>query len=197
MARTGTTFNPTCPPAPCTASRTVRPASQDAASSVVTRNRCPAPRTLWALKNLHVLQSWDWSPERAKAWSPSRTPLPRTPSSTRVDTTGLDLLDNDDDATDPRRSAGGGWTTPGTAPAPPPWSSAASQASSSVGSATLVPLRSNRSVVLVFDGDVARAVEYARRSAATWITMSLGGVGFSPALRAAIDAAIRDGILRC
>ena len=58
-----------------------------------------------------------------------------------------------------------------------------------------MPLRAIQSVVLVFDGDVARAVEYARQRGCHVITMSLGGVGFSPALRAAINAAIDDGLL--
>jgi hypothetical protein len=69
------------------------------------------------------------------------------------------------------------------------------QATWSAPEATLVPLRSNRSVVLALDGDVARAVESARESGCHVITMSLGRVGFSPAMRAAIDATIADGII--
>jgi hypothetical protein len=61
--------------------------------------------------------------------------------------------------------------------------------------ANLVPIRAIRSVVVVQDGDVAKAVNHARMSGCHVISMSLGGVGFSGALRAAIDAAIADGIL--
>lgn len=60
--------------------------------------------------------------------------------------------------------------------------------------ATLVPLRAIKSVVVFDHGRVAAAVEYARRNGAQVITMSLGGA-WSSALRAAIDAAIKDGII--
>lgn len=60
--------------------------------------------------------------------------------------------------------------------------------------ATLVPLRAVESVVVFDHGRVAAAVEHARRNGAEVITMSLGGP-WSSALRAAIDAAIRDGVI--
>ncbi|MDY7100981.1 MAG: S8 family serine peptidase [Actinomycetota bacterium] len=60
---------------------------------------------------------------------------------------------------------------------------------------TLVPIRAITTVALVFDGDVARAVEYARASGCHVISMSLGGIGFSSSLRTAIRAAIGDGLL--
>jgi serine protease len=60
--------------------------------------------------------------------------------------------------------------------------------------ATLVPLRAVQSVVVINHGRVAAAVEYARRSGANVITMSLGGM-WSSALRAAMRAAISDGVI--
>lgn len=60
--------------------------------------------------------------------------------------------------------------------------------------ATLVPLRAVEAVVVFDHGRVAAAVEHARRNGAQVITMSLGGP-WSSVLRAAIDAAIRDGVI--
>jgi hypothetical protein len=110
---------------------------------------------------------------------------------------GRDLVDNDPDPTDPLTKRWWWMDNPshGTATASVVVSREPRTITGSAPDATLVPLRSNRSVVLVFDGDVARAVELARASRCHVITMSLGGVGFSPALRAAIDAAIADGII--
>lgn len=60
--------------------------------------------------------------------------------------------------------------------------------------ARLVPLRAFRSVVVLDHGRVAAAVEHARRCGAHVITMSLGGA-WSSSLRAAIRAAIDDGVI--
>ena len=178
------------------------PASQDAAS--LGGDEKPLPGTedpLWALKNLHVLQSWDRSPERGQGVvvaQPDTGVTTHPELNPGVDTTrDRDLLDNDDDATDPLTKRWWWMDNPGhgTGTASVVISREPGVVVGSAPKATLVPLRSNRSVVLVFDGDVARAVEYARQIRSHVITMSLGGVGFSPALRAAIDAAIRDGIL--
>ena len=60
--------------------------------------------------------------------------------------------------------------------------------------ATVVPVRTMKSVVQVFDSDVARAVDYARRIGAHVVSMSLGGTGFL-GLREAIDLAVADGLI--
>lgn len=60
--------------------------------------------------------------------------------------------------------------------------------------ATVVPLRTIKSVVQVFDSDVARAVDYARQIGAHVISMSLGGTGFL-GLREAIDRAVAAGLI--
>ena len=108
-----------------------------------------------------------------------------------------DLLDNENDATDPLTKRWWWRDNPGhgTSTASVVISREAGTVTGSAPAADLVPLRAIQSVVLVYDGDVARAVEYARQQGCHVITMSLGGVGFSGALRAAIDAAIDDGLL--
>ena len=63
--------------------------------------------------------------------------------------------------------------------------------------ATVVPLRTVKSVVQVFDGDVAKAIERARTSGCHVISMSLGGVGFFSGLQAAIRRAVADGLIVC
>ena len=60
--------------------------------------------------------------------------------------------------------------------------------------ATLVPIRTVKSVVQVFSGDVAKAVDHARRSGCHVISMSLGGIGLV-GLEAAIGRAVREGVI--
>ena len=60
--------------------------------------------------------------------------------------------------------------------------------------ATLVPIRTVKSVVQVFDGDVARAVYYAYQVGCHVISMSLGGIGFF-GLQAAITHAVAHGVI--
>jgi len=108
-----------------------------------------------------------------------------------------DLLENDDDARDPldKRFAnplvhpGHGTSTGGVL--------AGRRVTCVEGvapRATVVPLRTIKSVVQVFDSDVARAIEYARRIGAHVVSMSLGGTGFR-GLRDAIDFAVADGLI--
>jgi hypothetical protein len=163
----------------------------------------PLPGTedvMWALKNLRVPQAWARAGTRGQGVVVAQpdTGVTAHPELSGVDTArDRDLLDNDADATDPLTRRWWWMDNPGhgTGTASVVMSRAAGNVTGSAPEATLVPLRSNRSVVLVFDGDVARAVEYARQIGSHVITMSLGGVGFSPALRAAIQAAIRDGVI--
>lgn len=61
--------------------------------------------------------------------------------------------------------------------------------------ATLVPIRTVKSVVQVFDGDVAKAIEYARQIKCHVVSMSLGGIGFFPGLGEVIQRAVRDGLI--
>jgi Subtilase family len=109
-----------------------------------------------------------------------------------------DLIDHDDDATDPleRRpwwplaTPGHGTSTASVILGPGPGAPLGA-----APGATLVPIRAVSSVVQVLDGDVAVAIDYARRLGADVITMSLGGEGFFPALRESIAAAVEEGII--
>jgi Subtilase family len=107
-----------------------------------------------------------------------------------------DVMSGDDDALDPLDDGffGSGNPAHGTQTA----SVMASRGSRSVTGvarrATVVPIRTITSVVQVFDGDVARAVDYARRSGCHVVSMSLGGVGFR-GLQAAIRLAVADGVI--
>jgi Subtilase family len=155
----------------------------------------------WALENMRVPGAWARSPSRGAGIAVAQpdTGVTAQPElQPGIDKARQrDLLDNDNDATDPLTRRWWWMDNPGhgTATASVVMSREAGTVTGSAPASGLVPLRAIRSVVLVFDGDVARAVEYARRSGCHVITMSLGGVGFSPALRAAINAAIDDGLI--
>ncbi|HEX6577438.1 MAG TPA: S8 family serine peptidase [Jiangellaceae bacterium] len=155
----------------------------------------------WALESMRVPGAWTQEPSRGAGISVAQpdTGVTAQPElQPGIDTARQrDLLDNDNDATDPLTRRWWWMDNPGhgTATASVVMSRDPGTVTGSAPGSSLVPLRAIRSVVLVFDGDVARAVEYARRSGCHVITMSLGGVGFSPALRAAINAAIDDGII--
>ena len=58
-----------------------------------------------------------------------------------------------------------------------------------------MPLRAINSVVQVFDGDVAIAIERARRAGCDIVSMSLGGVGSAGAVRDAIRTAVESGMI--
>ncbi|TRW42907.1 S8 family peptidase [Georgenia yuyongxinii] len=108
-----------------------------------------------------------------------------------------DAIAGDDDARDPLERP---WYLPFTTPGH------GTASSSVIGSretrtilgvaplCTVVPIRAVRSVVQVLDGDVARAVETARRRGCHVISMSLGGRGFF-GLQEAIRAAVADGMV--
>ncbi len=101
-----------------------------------------------------------------------------------------DLLANDDDARDPLQTGLFGWLESpghGTGTGPDAVVSVAS-------GATLVPIRTIKSVVVVLQGDVAKAIDYARRVGCHVISMSLGGTPF-PGVEAAIGAAVADGLI--
>jgi hypothetical protein len=109
-----------------------------------------------------------------------------------------DVLDADDGARDPlKKGFLGLWGNPGhgTSTGSVIVSRDSHTVTGVAPASSLVPIRAITSVVLVFDGNVARAVDHARRNDCHVISMSLGGVGFSSSLRAAIRAAIADGVL--
>lgn len=108
-----------------------------------------------------------------------------------------DVIDDDDDARDPltRRwwwplDSPGHGTLTGSVIA----SRVQREIVGAAPEATLLPVRAVRSVVQVFDADVARAVDHARRAGCHVITMSLGGRGFV-GLQDVIRRAVADGII--
>lgn len=108
-----------------------------------------------------------------------------------------DFLANDDDALDPLDT----WTARplvnpghGTSTASVLGARKVTSIEGVAPKATIVPLRTIKSVVQVFDSDVARAVDYARQIGAHVVSMSLGGTGFR-GLREAIDRAVSEGLI--
>lgn len=107
-----------------------------------------------------------------------------------------DVMNGDDDARDPlvkhripidsRGHGTGTATTIG--------SREAGEVAGAAPLVTIVPIRAVNSVVQVFDRDVAKAVDHARRVGCHVISMSLGGSGFL-GLRAAIRRAVDDGLI--
>ncbi len=105
------------------------------------------------------------------------------------------ILDNSNDPTDPLR-AGLGNPGHGTATSSVVISRAPGQISGSAPEATLVPIRCVESVILGIDGaPLARAIAHARRIGADVISMSLGGPFYHPAIGAALEQAVADGII--
>lgn len=108
-----------------------------------------------------------------------------------------DLLANDDDAVDPLDT----WSARplvhpghGTSTASVLAARKVTSIEGAAPKATVVPLRTVKTVVQVLDTDVARAVRYAHQIRAHVVSMSLGGVGFV-GLREAIDLAVADGLI--
>ncbi|HET9443209.1 MAG TPA: S8 family serine peptidase, partial [Acidimicrobiales bacterium] len=107
-----------------------------------------------------------------------------------------DVMNGDDDARDP--------LTPnhipidsrghGTATATTIASREAGEVAGVAPDARLVPIRAVNSVVQVFDRDLAKAVDHARRVGCHVISMSVGGTGFL-GLRAAIRRAVDGGVI--
>lgn len=104
-----------------------------------------------------------------------------------------DFVDNRTGAVDPMNYAGNPGHGTGTSSVVA-GRGASGKMSGSAPGALVVPLRAVTAVVVFDHGRVAAAVEHARRNGADVITMSLGGA-WSSALRAAINAAIKDGVI--
>jgi hypothetical protein len=109
-----------------------------------------------------------------------------------------DVLSGDDEALDPlERRWWWPFDTPGhgTATGSVIVGRPAGQLVGAAPGATLVPIRTVTSVVQVLDGDLAQAVDHARRIRADVISMSLGGEGFLPVVQDAIAAAVQEGAI--
>jgi hypothetical protein len=108
----------------------------------------------------------------------------------------FDILNDDDDARDPLEKPLFGLGNPGhgTGTGSVLVNRAGRTIVGVAPQATLVPIRTITSVVVIFAGDVARAVDYARRSGCHVVSMSLGGLPYS-GLQLAIQEAVRDGMI--
>jgi hypothetical protein len=108
-----------------------------------------------------------------------------------------DVIDNDHDARDPLRKR---WWFPldtpghGTHTGSVIAGRTTGQITGVAPEARLVPIRTIKSVVQVFDGDVAKAVHHAHQVGCQVISMSLGGIGFI-GLQAAIVSAVQNGVI--
>lgn len=155
----------------------------------------------WAIEALRVPAAWQRTPERGASIVVAQPDTGFTEHEVlkpRIDKTrDRDILDDDDDATDPLVARWWAMDNPGhgTSTASVVVGAEDAAVNGSAPGATLVPIRAIRSVVQVFDGDVAQAVQRAIAMEAHVITMSLGGVGFGLALRDAIRVARERGMI--
>jgi subtilisin family serine protease len=161
----------------------------------------------WSVNNVRAPEAWDMAPQPGGAArgagilvghiDTGYTEHPEIYPDALNLTIDRDVLDGDDDAKDPLIKR---WWFPldnpghGTGTSCVIASRSAGQVVGTAPEAVLVPIRSVLSVVQVFDGDVARAVDYARSVGCSVISMSLGGRGFN-GLQAAIKRAVDDGMI--
>jgi len=161
----------------------------------------------WALDNIRCRDAWTVAAGAAMgAGIVIGQPDTGFTDHSELDANALDLtrdwdvLRNDDDAHDPLERR---WWFPldspghGTSAASVIVSREQFRVTGAAPRATLVPLRAVKSVVQVFDGDVAKAVDRAHRTGCHVISMSLGGVGFFNGLQATIRRAVEDGVIVC
>jgi subtilisin family serine protease len=162
----------------------------------------------WALDNIRCRDAWTVPPGSAAMGAGIVIGQPDTGFTDHPElgdnaldlTRDWDLLRDDDDAHDPLERR---WWFPldspghGTSTASVIVSREQLRVTGAAPRSTLVPLRTVKSVVQVFDGDVAKAVDRAHRTGCHVISMSLGGVGFFNGLQATIRRAVEDGVIVC
>jgi subtilisin family serine protease len=165
------------------------------------------PKT-WALDAMHCREAWELVPD-AGGSSKGAGILVGHPDTGYSDhpelgggaldlTRDRDILQDDDVALDPLQKR---WWWPldtpghGTGTSSVIVSRVADEITGVIPEGRLVPIRTVKSVVQVFDGDVARAIDYARQIGCHVISMSLGGVGFFPGLTAVIQRAVQEGVI--
>jgi subtilisin family serine protease len=163
---------------------------------------------IWALDNIHCREAWTVAAGGAAMGAGIVIGQPDTGFTDHPELGGnaldltrdWDVLRNDDDAHDPLERR---WWFPldspghGTSTASVIVSREQFRVTGAAPRATLVPMRAVKSVVQVFDGDVAKAVDRAHRTGCHVISMSLGGVGFFNGLQATIRRAVEDGVIVC
>jgi subtilisin family serine protease len=158
----------------------------------------------WSLTAIHCQEAWKCEPTQGAGISVGHpdtgyTDHPELEAEALDLTRAWNVIDDDSDARDPlpRRV----WWRPldspghGTATASVIAGRAGGAITGAAPGATLVPLRTVKSVVQVFDGDVGIAIERARQAGCDIVSMSLGGVGFAGAVRDAIRTAVDSGMI--
>lgn len=157
---------------------------------------------MWAVKKIKAVEAWSIAPTPGGKSKGAGVSIfqPDTGVTDHSELLGAveqtqshDFVDNRAGATDPMNYDGNPGHGTGTASVAA-GRGASGKMSGSAPGATLVPLRAIKKVVVFDHGRVAAAVEYARQKGADVITMSLGGA-WSTALRAAINSAIKDGVI--
>jgi hypothetical protein len=175
------------------------------------RDKTPLPgsaKRSWALDRMRVSQAWALPPAPGGLAKGAGivvghpdtgfTPHPEFETGTLDLTKDRDIINGDVDGRDPLEHR---WWFPldtpghGTATGSVIVSHEAGELIGVAPLATLVPIRTVKSVVQVFDGDVAKAIEYARQIKCHIVSMSLGGIGFFPGLGDVILRAVRDGLI--
>jgi len=165
--------------------------------------------TTWALDNIGCRDAWNVPPAGGAAMGArvvighpdtGFTDHPELGDGALDLTRDWDVLGDDDDAHDPLQRR---WWFPldspghGTSTASAIVSREPLRVIGGAPRATLVPFRTVKSVVQIFDGDVAKAVDRAHRSGCHVISMSLGGIGFFDGLQVRIRRAVEDGLIVC
>lgn len=160
----------------------------------------------WPLASIRAPQAWALTPlpGGAARGAGIRIGHPDTGYSDHPELAGVydltldrDVVADDDDARDAlKRRAGAPLDNPGhgTSTATSIASRDSGEVTGAAPLATVVPIRAIHSVVQVFDSDVAKAVDHARRAGCHVISMSLGGKGFF-GLRAAVREAVDSGMI--
>lgn len=179
------------------------PVSESAAGDAILRITCLAdddaslPKS-WAIESIRADRAWARTKGAGIVIAQPDTGIAVHPE---LDAAAFDLskakniLDNSGDPTDPLRT-GLGNPGHGTSTSSVVISRAPGQISGSAPEATLVPIRCVESVILGIDGaPLAKAIAHARRIGADVISMSLGGPFYHPAIGAALEQAVADGII--
>lgn len=156
----------------------------------------------WALKKIRAPEAWDLEPAHPEGARRGEGVVIGHPDTGYTEHTELypgsldlegdwDVLDGDDDAHDPLlRGNPGHGTSTGVVIA----SREDGKLSGAAPLATLRPIRSITSVIVLRGAPIAVALNHARRSGCRVVSMSLGGL-FLESIRDTLDAAVADGLI--
>jgi subtilisin family serine protease len=174
----------------------------------------------WHLRTIRVPQAWALTPPHGGSQIGRGSIVGHidtgwaehddfTPANVRLDL-GQDFIDDDADPHDPLEPGSflGGPTSPGHGTATSSVIVGRGDGSEVlpdqaqlelwgvVPGATLIPIRAIRFIFFLFDGDVARAIQFAADQGCHVISMSLGGVP-TTALEAAVNYAVAKNVIVC